>query len=101
MTGEETDFGDFGGPGLAALVECGEACFEPVAWALRRRGRRTSADEYLLAMQDVQRGVREISAFYDEHDIWLTTTLGQPPVPLGTLAYARDPFELRRRMAQF
>ena len=60
-----------------------------------------SAPEYLLAIQDVQQHVRQISKFFVDHDLWLTTTLGQPPVPLGTLVYQDDPFELRRRMAKF
>lgn len=75
--------------------------FEPFVWAFSERGRAASAPDYLMALQDVQRQVRALSAFYEDHDMWLTTTLGQPPVPLGTLAYRDDPFELRRRMAMF
>lgn len=78
-----------------------EATFEPFVWAFAERGKKLGADDYLLALQDVQRQVRNLTAFYDDHDIWLTTTLGQPPVPLGTLVYRDDPFELRRRMARF
>jgi amidase len=75
--------------------------FEPFVWAFAERGRAQSAADYLMAVQDVQHFVRQISAFYESHDVWLTPTLGQPPVPLGTLVYAGDPFELRRRSAQF
>ena len=78
-----------------------EADFEPFVWAFAERGRALSAQDYLLAMQDVQVQVRAMSAFYDEHDVWLTTTLRQPPVALGVLVYNDDPFELRRRMARF
>jgi amidase len=78
-----------------------ESDFEEFVWAFGQRGFALSAPEYLLAMQDVQAQVRAISTFYEEHDIWLTTTLGQPPVELGTLVYQGDPFELRRRMARF
>ncbi|MDA0822278.1 MAG: amidase family protein [Proteobacteria bacterium] len=81
--------------------ELREESFEPFVWAFTERGRALSAPEYLLAVQDVQRYCRVISQFYIDHDIWLTTTLGQPPVPLGTLVYKDDPFELRRRMAKF
>ena len=70
-------------------------------WAFTERGRALSAPEYLLAIQDVQAHIRDISRFYVDHDLWLTPTLGQPPVPLGTLVYEDDPFELRRRMAKF
>jgi amidase len=78
-----------------------EADFEPFVWAFAERGRALSAQDYLLAMQDVQVQVRAMSAFYETYDVWLTTTLGQPPVVLGTLVYTGDPFELRRRMARF
>ena len=75
--------------------------FEEFVWAFGKRGFSLSASDYLLAMQDVQSQVRHLSGFYEDYDMWLTTTLGQPPVELGTLVYDGDPFELRRRMAQF
>ena len=76
--------------------------FEPFVWAFAERGRALGAHDYLLAVQDVQRAVRDVSAYFGRHDIWLTSTLGQPPVELGTLVYrGGDPFELRRRCARF
>jgi amidase len=78
-----------------------EESFEPFVWAFTERGRNLSAPEYLLAVQDVQQHIRAISQFFVDHDLWLSPTLGQPPVPLGTLVYQDDPFELRRRMAKF
>ena len=76
--------------------------FEPFVWAFGERGRALGAHDYLLAVQDVQRAVRDVSAFFGRFDLWLTATLGQPPVALGTLVYrGGDPFELRRRCAQF
>jgi amidase len=81
--------------------ELKEEYFEPFVWAFAERGRNLSAPQYLLAIQDVQHHVRAIERFYVDHDLWLTTTLGQPPVALGTLVYKEDPFELRRRMAMF
>ena len=78
----------------------GEEHFEPFIWALAASGRRIGAPEYLLAVQDIQKASREIARFFGDHDAWLTPTLGEPPVPLGTFAYdGGDPFELRRRMA--
>ena len=81
--------------------EATETDIEPFVWAFAERGRALRAQDYLLAMQVVQVQVRALSAFYETYDLWLTTTLGQPPVALGTLVYAGDPFELRRRMAGF
>lgn len=81
--------------------ELKEEYFEPFIWAFSERGRNLSAAQYLLAIQDVQHHVRAIERFWVDHDLWLTTTLGQPPVALGTLVYKDDPFELRRRMAMF
>ena len=76
--------------------------FEPFVWRFAERGRALGAHDYLLAVQDMQRAVRDLSAFFGRYDLWLTATLGQPPVELGTLVYrGGDPFELRRRCAQF
>ena len=76
--------------------------FEPFVWAFAERGRALGAHDYLLAVQDMQRVVRDLSAYFGCYDLWLTSTLGQPPVELGTLVYrGGDPFELRRRCARF
>lgn len=75
--------------------------FEPFVWAFNERGQGVSGADYLLAMQDVQAEIRNLSRFYEHHDLWLTTTLGKPPVPLGTLVYDGDPVALRRRSAEF
>jgi len=75
--------------------------FEPFVWAFGERGRALSAPEYLMAVQDLQAEVRRFSRFFESFDLWLTPTLGQPPVPLGSLSYDGDPIELRRRSAKF
>ena len=76
--------------------------FEPFVWAYRNRALQISGPEYLLAVQDMQRMTRDIARFFVDHDIWLTPTLGQPPVPLRAFAFSEgDPFELRRRMGTF
>jgi amidase len=75
--------------------------FEPFVWAFGERGRALSAANYLMAVQDLQAEVRRFSRFFESFDLWLTPTLGQLPVPLGTLSYDGDPIELRRRTARF
>lgn len=77
--------------------------FEPFVWAFTERGRQLSAPLYLLALQDLQRVSRQVARFFVDYDVWLTPTLGEPPVPLGTFAFSAgsDPYALRRRIAAF
>ena len=58
--------------------------FEPLTWALCERGRQVNAPAYLIAVTLLQRVAREIGRFFTDYDIWLTPTLAEPPVPLGT-----------------
>lgn len=80
--------------------------FEPFLWAFSQRGREISASQYLLAIQDLQKESRSIAQFFEDHDMWLTPTLGQPPVPLGTFsvregAGADEALEVRKKVAAF
>ena len=76
--------------------------FEPFSWAMAGRGRERTAGDYLLVQQDLHRACRAVARFFVDHDVWLTPTLGSPPVPLGTLVYeGGDPFAMRRRIAEF
>ena len=75
---------------------------EPFIWALVERGGNIDAPSYLEHLERLQLRAREIGRFFLEHDVWLTPTLGEPPLPLGVLTYdSGDPFELRRRQARF
>ncbi len=76
--------------------------FEPFIWAFCERGESIKAPEYLSAIFNIQASTRKMAAFFDAHDIWLTPTLGAPPLDLGTFTFDEgDPFELRRRMTAF
>ncbi|MFH1241775.1 MAG: amidase [Pseudomonadota bacterium] len=57
---------------------------EPLTWALGEMGRKHNSTEYLLAIQVLQREARRVARFFLDYDLWLTPTLGEPPVPLGT-----------------
>ena len=67
-----------------------EALFEPATWRTYLHGQRLSSGAYLLAVQDVQRASRDAAAFFTDHDVWLTPTLAQPPVPLGYFDYTPE-----------
>jgi amidase len=58
--------------------------FEHLTWALYQQGRQVSGPEYLLAQSALQATARRIAHFMTRYDVWLTPTLAEPPVPLGT-----------------
>jgi amidase len=66
--------------------------FEGLTWGLYEAGKRISASEYLLAKAAMQRASRLSAKFHETYDVWLTATLGSPPVRLGTFDMEeRDP----------
>jgi len=76
--------------------------FEPLTWALYEMGRQQSASSYLLSVTFLQRIAREVARFLLKYDVWLTPTLGEPPVPLGTFDSPPDnPLEGLRRAIHF
>ena len=74
----------------AAGMAVSREMFEPVTWGLAEMGRQLGAADYLLALRQIQQGSRRIARFFDAHDIWLTPTLGEPPVPIGTFEASYD-----------
>ena len=49
-----------------------------------------TAPAYLSALQMVQLVARQVAGFFTRYDVWLTPTLGEPPVPLGTFDSPED-----------
>ena len=85
--------------GLAAGVgnlaaQCGrevtEDDLEPVTWEFCQTGKACSASEYLRALDGLQAIARALAEFLGQYDLWLTPTLGQPPLPLGSVDLPRD-----------
>jgi amidase len=62
----------------------GPDAVEPLTWALCEMGRRFTASEYLMAVQFLQITAREVARFLTKYDLWLTPTLAEPPLPLGS-----------------
>jgi amidase len=76
--------------------------FEPLTWALCEMGRQQSASDYLLAVAVLQRVSRDIGHSAVNYDVWLTPTLGEPPVPLGTFdSPPENPLQGLVRAAEF
>ena len=64
--------------------------FEPLTWALYEMGQRTTGAAYLLAQTVLQQITRQVARFMEKYDVWLTPTLAEPPVPLGTFDATPD-----------
>ncbi|HEX5164746.1 MAG TPA: amidase family protein, partial [Thermomicrobiales bacterium] len=59
---------------------------EPATRRAWETGRRITAADYLLAVDDIQQFSRVLAQFLTGVDLWLTPTLGEPPIPVGTLS---------------
>lgn len=90
------------GIGMVTGRKITAAHVEPLTWALYEMGRKQSASTYLLSLSFLQRVAREISRFFLKYDVWVTPTLSEPPVPLGTFDSPPDnPLQGLRRAEQF
>jgi amidase len=76
--------------------------YEPITWALYEMAMKNRSADYLLAIQNMQKISRQIAGFFTGYDIYLTPTLGEAPVPLGTFdSPADDPLKGWRRSGLF
>jgi amidase len=57
--------------------------FEGLTWGLYQAGKQVPASNYLIAKMAMHRAARDAAAFHETHDVWLSATLGLPPVKLG------------------
>jgi len=58
--------------------------FEGMTWGLYQLGKTITAAQYLMAKASIQRAGRDAAKFHETYDVWITPTLGRPPVTLGT-----------------
>ena len=90
------------GIGMVTGRKITAAHVEPLTWALYEMGRKQSASAYLLSLTLLQRVTRDIGQFFLKYDVWLTPTLSEPPVPLGTFdSPPENPLQGLRRAQQF
>jgi amidase len=64
--------------------------FEPLTWALIEMGQGITATGYLMAVTGLQGISRDIANQMAPYDLWLTPTLAEPPLPLGTFESPPD-----------
>ncbi|KPK92346.1 MAG: amidase [Deltaproteobacteria bacterium SM23_61] len=72
------------GLALAARKTPSPDQFEPLTWALYEIGKKHSASTYLLSLTLLQKIARDLARATLKYDVWITPTLAEPPVPLGT-----------------
>jgi amidase len=58
---------------------------EPVTRLYAERGRAVTADEYIRAVQTFHRTGRQLGAFFERHDVLLSTTIARTSLPLGSV----------------
>jgi amidase len=76
--------------------------FEPGTWTLYQMSAKVSGSQYLQALQSLQEISRDIGRFFSQYDLWLTPTLGEPPVELGYFDSPPDaPLRGMQRAAAF
>jgi amidase len=61
---------------------------EPWTWRMLEASRELGVADYLLAVQDAQTAGLDLALFLQRYDLWLTPTLADPPVPVGSFDYA-------------
>ena len=64
--------------------EAGLDDLEPLTWGLVEAGRALGAGQYLRSVEALQAESRRVAAWFETHDVMITPTLGEAPVPLGT-----------------
>lgn len=90
------------GAAVATKQEISAERFEPATWALYQMGKQQSGSAYLMALHWLQGASRKVGRFMTDYDVWLTPTLGEPPVPLGSFdATPENPMAGMARAAQF
>jgi amidase len=67
-----------------------EGEIEPLTRTLYEEGKQVDASAYLIAITQMQQMSRGIAHWMQKYDVWLTPTLGEPPVPLGSFEPAPD-----------
>jgi amidase len=74
---------------------------EPLTWTLADMGRSLTALQLLDAYHAVNEFTVAMAAWWEDHDLLLTPTLGEVPVPLGTFHTPEEPILGYIRAATF
>ncbi len=73
--------------------------FETQTWLVTMLAEEATARDLSLALRHLQGVSRQVSAFFEHHDVLLTPTLGQPPPAVGALQPKGVEAAMQRRAA--
>jgi amidase len=79
----------------------GLSAFEPFTRMLVERSRRLSQGHYLLSDAYLQSVSYDMAAFFERCDLWLTPTLGSPPVRIGEIDQSVEWDVIRRQVERY
>jgi amidase len=88
--------------GIGSLLgrELGSDDVEPLTWAMATASEKLSALEYAMAIAASVRFTRRLGSWWQDHDLLLTPTLGEPPPVVGELTPpGDDPFATQAQTA--
>lgn len=71
--------------GLQAGRAATENDVEPITWLWGEEGKRNSAQDLAWAITTIHQLSRAFGRFFERHDVLLTPTLADPPLPLRTI----------------
>jgi amidase len=60
--------------------------FEPATWLLARIGWANSAADLIGARWTIERAARDVAAFFERYDVFVSSTTAQPPARVGELS---------------
>jgi amidase len=78
-----------------------QADVEPLTWQLAEHGKQVNALQLLEAYHAANDFTVRVATWWEDHDLLITPTLGQVPVPLGTFHTPEEPLLGFIRAADF
>jgi amidase len=88
--------------GMVSGREPSEELVEPLSWEVWRGVNEYSGIDYPLAKLRLEAHTRELVAIWNDHDVLLTPSLAERPVPIGSIdACSDDPWDDFRRSGRF
>lgn len=64
--------------------------FEPATWLLARIGWATTASDLIGARWTIERAAREVAAFFERYDVFVSSTAARPPARVGELSPSKS-----------